>query len=160
MSQATTPILDHVVQCYGDLLFDLCESVLWSPLSAQLACRSILKEIKKRAYTEKYHDFERAWVLRIACEKLREFSESVGQRLTPAEQIELDSHQSTPQRLEKFEHFFRRLGTEEQLLLLLRDKYGVPFPEIATAMGVPEESLKIRRSQALRSLEDWLWDPA
>jgi DNA-directed RNA polymerase specialized sigma24 family protein len=47
---------------------------------------------------------------------------------------------------------------EDQILLLLRDKHGIPYSEIASALRSPEESLKVKRQQALRTLEEWLWD--
>ena len=152
--------IENIVKCYGDLLFDLCESVLWSPVAARSAFRSIITEIKKRHADEAYVEYERAWVLSIACNRLRTLEEHHARKLTPSEQIELDSSQSSQSRLKKFDSFFHRLGLEEQFLLLLKDKYGIPLAEIATALGYPEGSLKIRRAQALRALEDWLWESA
>jgi len=151
--------VDRVVQLYGDLLFDLCESVLWSPVSAQLALRSILKAIRRQRRGHGYIENERAWVLQIACDKLLELSSSHRRKLTPSEQIQLDSTQNVSMRLKQFDSYFHRLTTDDQILLLLRDKYGLPYPEIAAAMNQPEGTLKIRRTQALRSLEEWVWDP-
>ncbi|MDR3606596.1 MAG: sigma factor-like helix-turn-helix DNA-binding protein [Oligoflexia bacterium] len=150
-------VVDDIVKNYGDLLFDLCESVLWNPINAQLAFRSILKTVSKTRASQEFRDHERAWILRIACERLRKDSSRLGRRLTPSEQIELDSAQGATTRLRRFDSYFHRLNPEDQLLLLLRDKYGVPYVEISAAMGAPEGSLKVRRQQALRALEDWIW---
>jgi DNA-directed RNA polymerase specialized sigma24 family protein len=152
------PAVDRVVQLYGDLLFDLCESILWSPVNAQLAFRAILKAIRRRRQGHGFVDHERAWVLQIACEKLSDLSSRHGRRLTSSEQIQLDSTQNVSSRLKQFDSYFHRLLTEDQMLLLLRDKYGLPYPEIASALGLPEGTLKVRRAQALRALEEWLWD--
>jgi DNA-directed RNA polymerase specialized sigma24 family protein len=149
---------ERVVQLYGDMLFDLCESVLWSPVNAQLAFRSILKTLRRRRSGHGYTEFERAWVLQIACEKLIDLSARHGRRLTSSEQIQLDSAHGVTSRLKQFDSYFHRLVTEDQILMILRDKYGMPYPEIASALGVPESNLKVRRAQALRSLEEWLWD--
>ena len=149
--------IERIVKNYGDLLFDLCESVLWNSVNAQLAFRSIIKEIRSRRERQPFLDYERAWVLRIACERLRAYSRRHGRRLTPSEQIEIDASDNVSQRFKKFESYFHRLGVDEKLVLLLKDKYGIPFPEIASAVNAPEDSLKIRRQQALRTLEDWLW---
>jgi DNA-directed RNA polymerase specialized sigma24 family protein len=89
---------------------------------------------------------------------LRALSERHARKLTPSEQIELDSFENVPNRLKKFDSFFHRLTIEDQFLLLLKDKYGIPMAEIATALGTPEASLKLRRAQALRALDDWLWE--
>jgi DNA-directed RNA polymerase specialized sigma24 family protein len=152
--------IENIVKQYGDLLFDLCESVLWNASSARQVFRSIMGEVKKRHANEAYVNFKRAWILNIACEKLRSVFELRARKLTPSEQIELDSIDSAQGRLKKFDSFFHRLGIEDQLLILLKDKYGIPMPEIATALGVPENSLKLRRAQALRAMEDWIWGPS
>lgn len=149
---------ERVVQLYGDMLFDLCESILWSPINAQLAFRSILKTLRRRRSGHGYTEFERAWVLQITCEKLIELAARHGRRLSSSEQIQLDSAQNVTLRLKQFDSYFHRLVTEDQLLMLLRDKYGMPYNEIASALGVPESNLKVRRAQALRSLEEWLWN--
>lgn len=139
-------------------MFDLCESILWNPASAQTAFQSIIKELGSKLSFETYSTHERAWVLRITCEKLKSISQHNGRRLTSSEQIELDSNLNLASRLKKFEFYFHRLGTEDRLLLLLKDKYLLPLPEIATALNAPEASLKTQRQQALRALEDWLWN--
>ena len=77
--------------------------------------------------------------------------------LTAAQQIELDSAADAQARLSRFNLCIRRLSISDQILLLLKDKYGVPMPEIAIATNTPEESLKVQRAQILRSLEEWIW---
>jgi DNA-directed RNA polymerase specialized sigma24 family protein len=149
--------VDHVVQLYGDLLFDLCESVLWSSHQAQLAFRSILREVRRAFRGKRYTDYERAWILRIAFERLKKASRQHSRKVTASEQIQMDANQNVAARLKQFDLYFHRLTTEDQILLLLRDKYGLPYPEIATVLGLPEGSLKQQRLQALRSLDDWIW---
>lgn len=149
--------IDHVLLTWGDLLYDLCESILWSPSAAPAAFRVILKELKKQHEANGFKDYERAWILGVAYERLRKISARKGRRLTPSEQIMLDSSFKMESRLKQFDSWFHRLTTDEQLLLLLRDKYGTPWPEIAAATGLPEGSLKMRRQQALRTLEEWMW---
>ncbi len=126
---------------------------------AQQAFRTIVKSLRKNITSQNYQDYERAWVLQIACQELIALSPHHGRRTTASEQIELDATQNVASRFKSFEFYFNRLKTEDQILLLLRDKYGLPYPEIAASLGVPEDSLKIRRSHALRALEEWLWDP-
>jgi DNA-directed RNA polymerase specialized sigma24 family protein len=149
--------LDNVVQLYGDLLFDLCESVLWSSIPAQAVFRSILKDVRKAFHGKRYTDYERAWILRIAFERLKKVSRQ-SRKVTALEQIQLDSNQNVAARLKQFEIFFHRLSTEDQVLLLLRDKYGLPYPEIASALSLPEGSLKQQRQQTLRTLDGWIWE--
>ncbi|MGZ3696595.1 MAG: RNA polymerase sigma factor [Bdellovibrionota bacterium] len=150
--------LDHFVQTYGDLLFDLSEAVLWNPLSAQLAFRSILKSIRSGRKRNAFETHERAWVLQIACERILGMVSRHARRVTIEELIELDAHGTVPARMKKFDAYFHRLPAQDQLLLLLKDKHGLPWSEIASALRSPEGSLKVRRQQALRTLEEWLWD--
>ena len=105
-----------------------------------------------------YRNFERAWILRVACERLIQPGRYPRRIVTPEEQIRLDAMEKISARLKNFDHYFHRLRPEDQILLLLRDKYGLDYAEIAAAMGLPEGSLKTRRSQALRALDEWLWD--
>jgi DNA-directed RNA polymerase specialized sigma24 family protein len=153
-----TGIIDHAVGAYGDLLFDLCETVLWSASNAQIAFRMILKDIRRSHKSNPFENYERAWVLRVACTKLRNLAEQHGRRLSPSEQVMLDAGLGPSAKLKQFDSYFHRLGTDDQMLLLLKDKYGIPYDEIAAALGSPEGSLKVRRQQALRTLEEWLWD--
>src|SRR6185312_10279522 len=96
----STPI-DHVVQTYGDLLFDLCETVLFTPGQAQQAFRSILLEVKSTKNAERYASHERAWVLRIAFRKLRQLAAQHARKVTASEQIELDASPNLASRLQK-----------------------------------------------------------
>lgn len=151
--------VDKIVEKYGDLLFDLCEAILWSPINAQLAMRTILKRIHAARKDEAYTEYERAWVLRIAVQKLRVHAGRHGRRLSPSERIMLDATLDTDARLRQFDSYFHRLTTDDQILLLLRDKYSLEYKEIASILSIPEESLKVRRQQTLRTLEEWLWTP-
>jgi DNA-directed RNA polymerase specialized sigma24 family protein len=69
----------------------------------------------------------------------------------------LDANSNLDGRFQQFDSYLHRLPVADQILLLLRDKFGIPYTELATALGVPEGSLKLRRQQALKALEDWLW---
>ena len=55
---------ESIVQAYGDLLFDLSESILWNPAGAQIAFRAILKDIRGSFPDEAYQVHLRAWVSR------------------------------------------------------------------------------------------------
>lgn len=154
----TTHQIEEMIRCYGDLIFDLCESVLWNPQNTQVVFRIILQELRHCLRAQPYKTYERAWVLRIAYEKISFFAEKYARRLTAAEQIEIDSNPNVSIRLKNFDAYFYRLNLQDQILLLLRDKYGIPYPEISAAMQRPEGSLKISRQQALRTLEEWIWD--
>jgi len=150
--------VDQVVATYGDVIFDLCESVLWNSTNAQLAFRKIVKELRKSSSHEQFSVHERAWVLRVSCDRLRDLAQNTSRRMTASERIESDATETTAGRLKKFDFYFHRLTLNDQFLLLLRDKYGFAYSEISTALGIPEGSLKTSRQQALRALEEWVWD--
>ena len=149
--------IERIIATHGDMLFDLCESILWDPAGVPYVFREILKELGKSLPSEGYKTYERAWVLRVAAEKLQDLSTRFSRVISPSEQIELDGKPET-QRIKQFEHYFHRLDVTDRILFLLKDKYGLPLSEISNALGEPEGSLKLRRNQSLRTLEDWLWD--
>ncbi len=150
--------LDHLMQSYGDLLFDLCESMFRNTDHSQIVFRSILKKINFESRFRKYSRYERAWIVKTAFEQLLEFCHQTDSKTSPLEQIKLDGSKNVSIRLDNFNSYFHRLMPEDQILLLLKDKYGFPDTEISTVMSTPVGSLKIRRQQALRALEEWLWN--
>lgn len=157
MTPKTNQWFQHSVRTYGDLLFDLCQSVLWSPESAPYAYRLILKNLKAKEHGPRFEKYERAWVLHSAYDILSRLAEKSPRRLTPAEQVMLDSNPEPKTRLRYFDSYFHRLPVDSQFALILKDKYGIPLPEVATVMELPLESLKLKRLQALRLLKDWIW---
>ena len=152
--------VERMVSLYGDLLYDLCSSVLISQNNAQVAFRKILRRVRSEHSKSNYVDFERAWLLKIAHHVLLPMTHRYGVSLSPSERLMLDASLKTSQRLAHFDSYFHRLTAEDQILLLLRDKYGFSYPEIASAMGEPEASLRLRRTQAFQSLEEWIWEGA
>ncbi len=154
----TVDSIDHFVRSYGDLLYDLCEELLSNSTQAQSAFRSILKKIRSGIRYQKYSHYQRSWVLKIACSKILLLSDQFGHQVSPEEQMELDASENATIRMKHFKSYFYRLKTEDQILLLLKDKHGIPYSEIAAALDIPEGSLKVRRQQALRTLEEWLWN--
>lgn len=149
--------IDRVVATYGDLLFDLCQSMLWSPADAPFAYRSILRTLNRRRRTEKFEKYERSWILQIAFRELRGMKRRSPRLLTPAEQVMLDSNPDPKARIRFFDSYFHRLPIESQLLLLLRDKYGIPISEVSSILELPEASARLQRLQALRLLESWVY---
>lgn len=151
-----SPLHSYVEQ-YGDLIFDLCESTLWSPAQAQISFRIILKKIHTQILTQSFSKYERAWILRITASTLIELHREHGEKSSAQEQLQLDSESDIQKRLKHFFHYFRRLAVENQILLLLKNKHGLSFSEIAMILETPEGSLKVKHQQSLSILEEWLW---
>ena len=149
---------DHYVRTYGDLLFDLCEAVLWNPLPCS-NCFSLYSEKSTFRFAISHLlDLRTELGSEDCLQATAPFLQRYGYQVSPDEQIRLDANESVSTRLKQFGSYFHRLNAEDQLLLLLKDKYGIPYFEIANAMGTPEGTLKVRRQQALRTLEEWLWN--
>jgi len=151
--------LNQVIGTYGDMLYDLCQSLLWSEAEAPHAYRSILKTIQREGFTNasRFHKYERAWIFHIAYRELKKMAKKTPRSLTPAEQVMLDSNPDPKARLRHFDSYFHRLPIESQFLVVLKDKYGIPLSELASILEAPELSLKLQRSQSLRLLESWIW---
>jgi len=144
-------------QIYQDLIFDLCQSTLNDLQQSQQVFDSILKTLQKTKTSDRFQIHERSWVFQIACQHILSVHEKLDTQLSCSNQIEMDALASSASRLKHFSAFFQRLQPEDRLLLLMREKYGLPFSEIASTFNLSEESLKSRRDRALRSLEKWIW---
>lgn len=151
--------LEPFVERYGDLVFDLCYSILWSQRSAQVAFQSIFKKILHTHPKNRFVEFERVWILQLAVKVLLPQAQAALKQLSPSEQVMLDSSPDPVRKLESLGMYFHRLGAQEKLTILLRDKYGIAYSEIAAVMAIPEGSLKILRQQGLQALEGWIWSP-
>lgn len=152
-------LLEPFVERYGDLVFDLCYSILWSQRAAQVAFQSVFKKILQTAPKNQFNEFERVWVLKLTVTVLLPQAQAALKRLSPSEQVMLDSSSDPARKLESLGMYFHRLAAQEKITLLLRDKYGIGYSEIAAIMGIPEGSLKILRQQGLQALEGWIWSP-
>lgn len=151
--------LEPFIERYGDLVFDLCYSILWSQRSAQVAFQTVFKKILHTPQKNRFTEFERVWVLKLTVEVLLPQAQAALKRLSPSEQVMLDSSSDPARKLESLSMYFHRLGAHEKLTILLRDKYGIGYSEITAVMGIPEGSLKILRQQGLQALEGWIWSP-
>lgn len=142
---------------YGELLFDLCISLLQSKSTAQTLFQAILRQLQSYKETQRYKKYERSWVLKIASEKIMDAYPQHGARISPEEQLRLDSMKLVSDRLKEFSIYLRRLPPADQIALLLKDKFQIPDSEISDALGIPEGALRVRRQQALLALENWIW---
>jgi RNA polymerase sigma factor (sigma-70 family) len=146
------------IQKFGDLIYDLAHSVLWSKVSAENCTKETVRALVRQASQgEAFVQWERSWVISEALKRIRELAPRHSRELTPAEQIMLDNTPSSEDRLGLLESFLHRLAIEDQIILLLRDKYGLPYDEIAAALQSPEGTIKIGRQRALQTLEEWIW---
>lgn len=147
----------HYLQTYGDLVFDFIHSLVPDPETGQIFFREILQKLKTQKKKDAYHRYEKAWVMRIACETLLDQHDYFRIQSLPEQRIQLDA-QPPAVKMTQFETYFHRLDLMDQMLLLLKDKMDFTYAEIASILSTPEGSLKVRRQQALRTLEEWLWN--
>ncbi len=145
---------------FGDLVYDLFYSVLWNHKGARILYLQLWRQLDRELGDGKseFQKHSRAWILQRAIELLSRSQEKYGRALSPSEQVMLDANLNIPARLRQFDSYLHKLNIQDQILLLLRDKYGLPYAEVAATLRMPEGSLRIKHQQALRSLEEWLWD--
>ena len=151
---------EELIRNFGDLVYDLFFSVLWSARGAQTLYLQLWQSVERRLSKSNtsYRKHARAWTLQLAVELLKKSHSRLGRTLSPSEQVMLDANLNIPARLKQFESYVHKLQIQDQILLLLREKYGLPYSEIAAALRIPEGSLRVKHQQALKSLEEWLWD--
>ena len=153
-------ICEVLHQNFGDLTFDLFYSILWSRRGAETLYLRFWRKLEGnlRNNTVEYEKYARAWVLQTAVELLMQHQPKLGRSPSPSERVMVDSNLNVPARLRSLESYLHRLPIQDQILLNLRNKYGLPYPEIASILRLPEGTLRTKQQQALRSLEEWLWD--
>jgi RNA polymerase sigma factor (sigma-70 family) len=155
-----SPVVSEFNRNFGDMVYDLFYSVLWNHRGARTLHLGFWKKLDRelRQHPKFYQQNARAWVLKRAIGELIRSHRSLGRVMSASEQVMLDANLDIPARLRQFESYLHKLSVRDHALLLLRDKYGLPFSEIAAAMGMPEGALRVQHQQSLRSLEEWLWD--
>ena len=132
----------HLIEAYGDLVFDLLESSLGNTQNAQIALTRVLQDLGAELTSDSkappFEVHERAWVLRHACNHVFALESKIGQaRPSAQDRVILDGADSPTVRLKAFDHYFRGLPLLDRLVLLLREKHQIPFGEIASALGLP-----------------------
>ena len=150
---------DHWLNRYGDLAYDLASSVLWSQPNGKLILKKLYLSRKGAELARlQGSKLERAAVFQESIQLIREARWKYTRKLTTAEQRMLDATPSEEARLKQFDSYLHRLGLEDQVILLMRDKLGLPTSEISSALGMPESSMALQRSQAYETIADWVWE--
>jgi|GEM_PF-1222571 len=150
---------EHWLNRYGDLAYDLASSVLWSQPNGKLILKKLYLSGKSPELVRlRGSKIERAAVFRELIQLIREARWRYTRKLTTAEQRMLDATPSEEARLKQFDSYLHRLSLDDQILLLMRDKLGLPPSEISATLGVPEPTLALQRSQAYETIADWVWE--
>jgi DNA-directed RNA polymerase specialized sigma24 family protein len=152
------PLPELIHSKYGDLIYDLALSVLWSQPGAQAAYPAILRTFRRLGPRERFEKHELAWVLRVTCSRLEQLASRYGRSLSSAERMMLDGALKGEERLRQFDSYFHRLGVPDQILLLLKDKHGIDYDTLASALQTPVATLMLRHQHALRALDEMIWD--
>ncbi len=158
MSGADHEKLKHYTRRYGDLLFDLCNSLLWARGPAQLAFQNSIRILAHTAPRHSYHDHERAWAIKEAYSQIRASYERRSKKSPPIASTAWDQDLLLEAKLQRLSKYLQRLPLEDQCLLLLKEKHQLPFEEIALILDLTPDALKFKRQQALKTLEEWIWN--
>lgn len=162
-SQRRTSPAEEISAKYKDLFFDLASCVTFDADSAHKVFHTALKNVTRRLHREFRHrilgQWERATLLRLYCQELRNLIPALSPHFANREQLELDAASTAAQRLKRLSDFFKLLPRDEKIILALKDRHQVPVPEIAAALHIPEESVHYRHSRAIAALEPQIWRP-
>lgn len=144
---------------YGDLLFDVAFSILDNSNLSQQVVHTVFKRLSDEfSKPNRFVKHERARVIQITNEVIAVIHKKSSPKPITPTQVMLDTAMSTEERMKNISEYLRRLSCEDQMIVLLKDKFGLPYPEISAALNIPEGSVKVRRQQTLRALEDWIWN--
>lgn len=136
-------------------LEDLCHQLFPDPLDAQKAFKTVAKRLVKNPIEES--PYQKSWILKAVCQELIPCLRQQSIFLAQAQKEMQEVGASGEWRREQFLIYLHRLMPEDQLILLLRDRYGATNAEVAFALELPLGTLKLRRQFALLCLESWLW---
>ncbi|MBN21656.1 MAG: hypothetical protein CL678_10255 [Bdellovibrionaceae bacterium] len=152
-----TPWIQTVINRYGETVYNLCHRILLNEGEAQILTRDIFKTIEKSPTQNRYHQFEKQWILKVAFQKLKQsHQQHIDLSLKEVRELN-ETHLSKEERLENILKYMRNLPIESQFILLLKDQLNESYDEISTITGIPIESLKVKRQQVLQTLEEWIW---
>jgi len=143
--------IEYWLLTYGNFIFECCTALIKDPKNTHWVFQIIFKNLSLKSKKIKQFPTERSWVIKILWDQLHNF-------LSQNHIHSLKKPTLNPQaRLQHFDFYFQNLSPEDQMLLLLKQKYQIPFFEIAFALHLPESSLKFQYQQALKMLELWIW---
>lgn len=148
------------VERYGELIFDIAWSVTEDIHLTQIVFRNTFRKLLKQRSSHSFEHYERPYIMRIA---VNEILRVAGRATRPELQelrFTLDARATADERLGELGFFLRRLGVEDRVLILLREKYGFSYAEIAAVMSIPEDSARLRRLQSIKLLASWVWENA
>jgi hypothetical protein len=152
-----TDKLQYLIRNYGSLLFQWAFYTIEDPSQRNFCLREVFRILLKndKKLKKPLSNIERAWFLRLSLPIIQKFSnessiqdKSLRSELTQA---------SLDERLDHFHAIFAELSFEDKSLLLLWDLLQVSPEEISTIFHSPQDSLKLKRHQTLRKLEDLIW---
>lgn len=152
--------VERFTEKYGDLVFDLCTRVLWSDQNAQMIFQRI-RRAWSRLTTDGSPPFElheRSWALQVAVAEIIRAYERYSRKLSANERVLLDSQLDAQRRMNQIDAYFHRLPPEAQILLLLREKYGLSMREAGEILNTPERSIQMLRRQAFDQLHEEIWE--
>lgn len=132
------------IQNHGDLLYDLCYSVLNEFEATKSTLHKIFKTLYKENQKYHYNEYAQDWVLCLAVRELLSYSKRL-----PHEKIELLS-ESTDHA--KFDYYFYSLSIHDRILLILRDKFKLSYENISRILLKPAETIELKRVQLIHQL--------
>jgi len=118
------------------------------------AFRKKCSPTKKSSFPfDRYRD---EWILNTAFELLEYHF-----RPTGIEDLSslIDPSSTFEKRLTQLDDFVQLLSLEEQWIIFTHDRFDLDLSLISVSLRKPLETIKLIRSQALETLERWIWQP-
>lgn len=125
-----TDDMEILLEQHGDLLFDLCHTLISKESDQVQAFRSLTRKIQKRRRKERYERFLRPWLLSIAYTSIKEIAPRTAAEASP--------------------EGINRLSFDDQFLIVATHRHGVPASELALALNRNEKSILFQQERAMR----------
>ena len=142
-----------IIEKYGRELYDLTETILHDRYKSHMVVRKVIVRVLQKAKKERYSQFERAWIFRILVEEIQKnLDDHYDPHFSKMKNIPPEK------RLESVIEYLDSIPKLDRFLFILHDKFHFQYDEIAAILGTPIDSLRLRRMQILRRLEDKIWN--
>ncbi len=149
-----------MLESYQNLLHEVCRVALDRTELSQETFKKVVDSLQKVKPSRAFKKHERAWVLRVLCDRITQTSRAHPPKHDPIQESFLESLNDVKEKLPHLKQYLMRLPVENRLLIVLKDRFEIPMAEISLALGIGEDSLKLARAQTLQRINDWLWESA
>ncbi len=145
-------------KAYSERVYGLISRMVGACSAGDLTQNVFVQAFREIEHCDEESSFD-VWLLRIAADtSLKHISEGNDKSFAEESGSRNDTSASTKFEHALFEHALQRLAPDQRLVILLREKFGLSYAEIAQVLQVPSETASLQLSQGRQTLQAQLTD--